>query len=173
MRKSSLKKHLESLNKEELQSEILILFDKFKEVKNHYKLDLGTVEDRVKVYNQAKVEISKCFKTKSYVRPRRPRIKIMNSVIKRMEKSVLFEHEMIDIRLHAAESVATFMNEYNYLSDTLFNALLKNYELALGIIQQSKLEDEHQSRIQNLLNQIDEYYWISEEVKGLYVKVYS
>ncbi len=173
MRKSTLIKHLESLSQEELQSEVLTLFDKFSEVKNHYKLDLGSAEDRAKIYKQAKVDIAKCFKTKSYVRPRRPRIKIMNSVLKKMEKSVLFEHDMIDIRLHAAESASTFMIEYEYLSDTLFNAVLKNLEHALGLIHRSKLESEFLQRVQNLIVQLREFYWISDKVWEMYTKVYD
>jgi len=173
MRKSTLKKHLESLEEEELRSEILLLFDKFKEVKNHYKIDLGTAEDRSKIYEHAKEEISKCFRTKSYARPRRPRIKIMKTVVKRMEKSALFEHDMIDIHLHVAEAAVTFMNEYEYLSDTLFNAVLSNFELALGIILRTKLEPEYQPRVQQLVTDLKQYFWVSAEIETLTSKVYN
>jgi len=173
MRKTTLKKHLETLDESELRSEILLLFDKYKEVKNHYKLDLGTAEDRAKIYKKAKEEISKCFRTKSFVRPRRPRIKIMNSILKKMKKSVLFEHEMIDIHLHAAESATTFVIDYDFFSDTVFNAIVLNYKNAMGIIAKSKLQQEYKDRVQHLIDRLDDFHWITETVDSIYTSIYN
>ena len=59
--KAKFKKHLSELNIEELRHELLGLYDKVKEVKNHYAMELGSENDRKRLYDKAKSEIISCL----------------------------------------------------------------------------------------------------------------
>jgi hypothetical protein len=82
MRKSSFIKHINQLEEEDLRSELLMLFSKVKGVSEFYKMELGSEADRKKLYDKAKKDIASKFATKSYRRPRRPRIQKTYKILK-------------------------------------------------------------------------------------------
>ena len=59
MGRSEFTKYINSLSKEEAREEIKLLYSKFKEVNKYYSLELGSNEDREKLYKKTKKEISK------------------------------------------------------------------------------------------------------------------
>ncbi len=148
MRKSQFLKHIDSLEIDDLKEEITHLFDKVKGVKEYYKMELGSDEDRVKMYATLKKEISKCFATRSYRKPRRPRIKKLKSLLKEAHKNAIFDHEMADIYLHASEAGLHFNMEYDFYSDTLLNNIIQCFEKALMLIDASMTWDMFEDRIQ-------------------------
>ena len=58
MKRSSFIKHINHLDEEELREELLLLFSKLDDVKKFYALELGTDEERQKIYAKAKKIIS-------------------------------------------------------------------------------------------------------------------
>ncbi len=154
MRKSSFKKHIDQLDEEGLRSELLLLFDKVKEVKTFYKMELGNEGDRKKMYDKAKKEIEAKYKTKSYRKPRRPRIQKVNHIIKEIRERSVFEHEMIDIYLFNAECAVGFMDTYEYYSTPLVNTIKNSMEKAISSIKSLGLSSEYQSRCMRILDKI-------------------
>ena len=154
MRKAQFKKHIEQLDEEGLRSELMLLFEKVKEVKTFYKMELGSEKDRSKMYAKAKKEIEAKYKTKSYRKPRRPRIQKINKIIKDIREKTVFEHEMIDIYLHNAECAVRFMDTYEYYSTPLVNTIRNSYGSAITIITSMKLNGDYIERCEKILGSI-------------------
>ncbi len=148
MRKSQFLKHIESLEIEDLKEEITLLFDKVKGVKEYYKMELGSDEDRLKMYTTLKKEITKCFVTRSYRKPRRPRIKKLKALLKEAHKNSIFDHEMADVYLHASEAGLYFNMEYDFYSETLRNNIIQCFEKSLMLISSSMTKDLFEERVQ-------------------------
>jgi len=87
MSKAKFSKHLKELNIEEMKHELLQLYTSIPEVRQHYAMELGTEADRKKIYDKVKKNIESKYATKSYRRPRRPRIQKINTLLKGIKTS--------------------------------------------------------------------------------------
>ncbi len=157
MRVSEFKKFIQSLEEEELHQEMIKLYIKFKVVKDHYAMELGSNKDRTKIYANAKKEIIKRYATKSYRKPRKPRIRKINSILTEMSIKAIFEHEMIDLYLFNAETGNEFIKNYDLMTTPIFNTIAKSFDSAINIILRSLLEEEYETRCQNIVNNCTNY----------------
>jgi len=146
MRINSFKKYLKSLEEEDLREELLRLYSKLEEVRLFYKMDLGTDKDRQKIFAKAKKEIAKKYITKSYRRPRRPRIQKVNKLLSETRKATVLDYEMIDVYLFTCETAFNFMLEYNFYSDVLSNNICKTFEKACDLIEANLMQAEFKDR---------------------------
>jgi len=158
MRKSTFIKHIKQLGEDELREELLTLFTKVTAVSQYYKMELGSAEERQKTYEKAKLDIESKYKTKSYRKPRRPRIQKIKKIISELNKVTVLNYEMIDIHLFNSECAVKFHNEYDFYSTPLFNTILQSFESALDLITQNKMEDIYKERCQKIVNSCDYLY---------------
>lgn len=152
MRRSTFLKHINNINEEELRDELLQLFNKIPEVKKFYALELGDVNDRQKIYSKAKDSIIAKYKTKSYRRPRRPRIQKINSLLRDLEKTAVFQWEMIDVYLFNAEQGLSFMKAYKFYSEPLKNTILNSLKKALPLIEESLFQEKYKDRVEAMIS---------------------
>jgi len=150
MRLSNFKKFIDSLNEEELKEELLRIYTQLDSVKTFYKMDLGTDKDRKRVFDKAKKEIAKKYLTKSYRKPRRPRIQKVNKILSETRKSTILDYEMIDIYLFTSETALNFMREYDFYSDVLVNNICNTFEKAQNLIKDNLMEEEFAERVDKL-----------------------
>lgn len=148
MRLSNFKKFIDSLNEDELREELLRIYTKLDSVKTFYKMDLGTDKDRKKIFDKAKKEIAKKYLTKSYRKPRRPRIQKVNKLLTETRKSTVLDYEMIDIYLFTSETALEFMVEYHFYSDVLVNNICSTFEKAQKLIKDNLMEEEFAERVE-------------------------
>lgn len=172
MRKSSFIKHINQLGEEDLRSELLMLFNKVKEVPEYYKMELGTEADRKRLYDKAKKNIASKFVTKSYRRPRRPRVQKVNQILSETKAKSIFDYDMIDIYLFTCETAVEFVWEYEFASTPVFNMIGKTYESALSLIKLNNMEDDYHDRCETLVSKIkfDRFLW--DEMETMYTNVY-
>jgi len=137
MRRSTFLKHIQSLEEEDLRAELKLLYDKVKEVKQFYTMEIGSSEDREKKYKKAKEEIAAKFKTKSYRKPRRPRIQKINKIVSELAKISVFNYEMIDVYLFCAETGLKFMREYRFESTPVNNLICNSFKKAILLIEEN------------------------------------
>lgn len=163
---------MENLDEEELRAELMQLFDRFEPVRIHYKMDLGSEKDRQKIYEKAKKEIVKKFATRSYRRPRRPRVKAINAILRELAKNAVFQHSMIDVYLHTVESAVHFMNEYDYYSDPLNNVVINSYGKACTLIIETALKEEFEERCTEILQKLRFYYGLRMTLRRSFLEVY-
>lgn len=150
MRLSSFKKFVDSLSEEELKEELLRVYTKLDEVKTFYKMDLGTDKDRKRIFDKAKKLIAKKYVTKSYRKPRRPRIQKVNKILSETRKSTVLDYEMIDIYLFTSETAVNFMIEYDFYSDVLVNNICNTFEKAQNLIKDNLMEEEFAERVEQI-----------------------
>lgn len=173
MRKSEFIKHLEHLEEQDLREELLMLYDKLKEVREHYKIDLGSAKDRERVLLKAKKDIASKYATKSYRRPRRPRIQKVNVLLKELEKKGLLDFEMIDIYLHNTECGVYLMKEYRFHSQVLYNAIIKSFNKALLMIQGEGNQADIESRCQMILDDIKDLPALFDFIIPEYIQTFD
>ncbi len=146
MSKSKFTKHLKELNIEELKYELIRLYDKVPEVRKYYAMELGTEKDRQRIFNKAKKDLEAKYATKSYRRPRRPRIQKINAILNTMKKASIFDHELADLYLFDIEVALVFIVKYNFYSQVLGNHITSVFKSALEIIQNEQLTDLYKDR---------------------------
>ena len=151
MRKSTFLKHISHLEESELREELKILYGKLESVRTYYKMELGSTKDREKVYIAAKKEITAKYKTKSYRRPRRPRIQKINTIIRALSKKAIFSYEMIDIYLHTSLTGLQFMNEYRFYSEVLENHIIKSFSSACLLILSNQMKEKYEDTCQKII----------------------
>ncbi|MDA8692691.1 DUF6155 family protein [Saprospiraceae bacterium] len=173
MRKSSFVKHISQLEEEDLRSELLMLFSKVKAVSEFYKMELGSEADRKRLYDKAKKDIASKFATKSYRRPRRPRIQKTYKILSDVKSKTVFDYEMIDVYLFTSETAVEFVWEYEFASTPVFNMISKTFDSALSIIKLCNMEDEYEKRCEKLVNKIKFDRDLKAEMAEIYNKVYQ
>jgi len=152
MRRSTFLKHINSISEEDLRDELLQLFNKVPEVKAFYSLELGSEKDRQKIYDKAKESIKVKYRTKSYRKPRRPRIQKINTILKELETKAVFQWEMIDIYLFNAEQGLLFMKTYKFYSDPLKNTIINSLKKAIPLIEESLFQEKFKDRVEAMVS---------------------
>lgn len=170
MRKSQVIKHLDHLDEDELRSEILVLYEQVEGVKQYYTMELGSQADRQQIYDKAKKQIIAKYATKSYRKPRRPRIQKINLILASMAKKSVFTHELIDLYCYDAEAAIQFMRHYNYFSEILANHIIQIFEKAVKLIAGLKLWDEWRVRIEQIMASVRFSTGIHIELEDIYDK---
>ena len=152
MRRSAFLKHVHLLNEEELREELISLFSKLDDVKKFYALELGTDEDRKRIYAQAKKIISAKYSTKSFKKPRRPRIQKVNAILNNLKKEAVFPFELIDIYLFNVETAIHFMRSYHFDSTPIRNSIESSFRKALELMSSERMEEKYHQRSIKILN---------------------
>lgn len=171
MRRSTFLKHIKNLEEEDLRSELTLLYDKVKEVKQFYMMEIGSAEDRSKRYKKAKDEITAKFRTKSYRKPRRPRIQKINKIVSELKRISIFNYEMIDVYLFCSETGLNFMKEYRFESIPLNNLISKSFDKAIDLIQECKMEEDFKDRCTEIQLSAHRYYEVSPFIIESYKKL--
>ncbi len=156
MRKSQLIKHLSTLEEEDLRQEILTLYDRSSEVKKYYSMELGSHQDREKLFAKAKADIDSKYKTKSYRRPRRPRIAKIKKLLSEVEKVSIYQDEMADLHLYNCECALSFMENYRFISTPLFNTIFYSFNKAVDMIVASMENETYYDRCKSLCDRADD-----------------
>lgn len=171
MQKSKFTKFINSLNEDELKIEIDKLFSTFPEVKQHYSMELGTDEDRKKVYDRIKKDLESKYKTKSYRRPKRPRIQKINTILRDVEKHAVFTFELGEIFLYNVECATKFAKDYQYFSDPLNNVILNSYEKSCLYIRDALMEEEYEERLQEVITNMKLFPLVAREMKAIHSRI--
>ena len=171
MRKSTFQKHIDQLSEEELKAELSLLYDKIEAVKKFYKMELGSVKDKKKYYDAAKKLITSKFATKSFRKPRRPRIQKVNSILRELKDRAIFEFEMIDIYLFTAETAISFMRDYYFQSDPVFNITTNCFSKACVLIKENRMESEYLERCDQIIERSRYYIGMNKELKKAYLEI--
>lgn len=160
MRISVFKKFIESLSEEELRSELMTLYSENQDVKRHYLMELGTEADRKKIFDGAKKNIASKYATRSYRKPKRPRISKVNAILKEMDNISIFKDEMADLYLYNCQIALEFMEHYYFYSEPLVNNIYNSFQTACVLIQSDMVEEAFTDRCKNLVERafdVNEY----------------
>lgn len=162
MSKAKFVKHTKELGVEELRHELIDLYNKLPAVKQYYAMELGSDKDREKLYTKAKKNIESKYATKSYRRPRRPRIQKINKILSEMKKATIFKHELVDLYLFDIETALVFSLKYRFYSTTLGNHIVGVFKKAMLLILGQQLQEMFAERSKSIIQRAElfpEIHW--------------
>jgi hypothetical protein len=145
--KKSLLKHLSKSDKEDIIREVIILFDKFKSVKEYYTAEL--TDDKNPLLENYKKKITKAYLLKN-PKERSTNINI-NKLINEFKKINIYNHEIVDLLLHRTECGIAAFNRNNKRSATFYNCITTTFKEAITLITADNSLSEFQERIDKII----------------------
>ncbi|MEZ0128890.1 DUF6155 family protein [Flavobacterium sp. LBUM151] len=162
MSKRDLKKYLADLNKEQLEEQIIELYEKFAPVKVYYDFAFNPKED--KLLQESKVKIShEYFPIKKPNAKWRPKAKMRRSVAQKIIKHFISlgvdSFVIADLMLYNIEIAQTFSSN-NFIKQELFyKSMFNSFEQALNFVISNGILNEFKSRIFAIQQQTIQQKW--------------
>lgn len=162
MSKRDLKKYLSELTKEQLEEQLVELYEKFTPVKVYYDFVFNPKED--KLLQEAKVKIShEYFPIKKPGAKWRPKAKMRRSVAQKLIKHFMMlgvdSYVVADIMLYNIEIAQTFSSQ-NFIKQELFyKSILNSFEQATNFIVSNGIFNDFKLRINAIQNETVEQKW--------------
>lgn len=162
MSKRDLKKYLAELNKEQLEEQIIELYEKFIPVKTFYDFVFNPKED--KLLQESKTKIShEYFPVKKPNAKWRPKAKMRRSVAQKMIKHFILlgvdPFIIADLMLYNIEIAQTFSSG-NFIKQELFyKSMFNSFEQAVNFIISNGILPEFKTRILEIQQQTIQQKW--------------
>ncbi len=132
MSKRDLKKYLNELNKEQLEEQIIELYEKFSPVKVYYNFVFNPKEDSL--LQECKLKISnEYFPIKTSGRGKKPKMRrsVAQKYIKHFIVLGVDPFVIADIMLYNIEIAQTFSAEHLVKQELFYKSMLNSYEQAV------------------------------------------
>jgi hypothetical protein len=153
--KKDLTKFLNDLSKEELIKEFEKLYQKFKEVKTFYDIELSG--DTTAIVNEVKKKI------KNEYMPDRGFGKARSSVVKKLiddfEKVSIYPKDLVEVNLYRVEMAVEFTEEYGDIDEAFYTSAENAFERTLKLIEKHQLYSEFKLRCKEILHITRNYGW--------------
>lgn len=162
MSKRDLKKYLAELNKEQLEEQIIELYEKFIPVKTFYDFVFNPKED--KLLQESKTKIShEYFPVKKPNAKWRPKAKMRRSVAQKIIKHFILlgvdPFIVADLMLYNIEIAQTFSSG-NFIKQELFyKSMFNSFEQAVNFIISNGILAEFKTRILEIQQQTIQQKW--------------
>ncbi|RUT68741.1 hypothetical protein D0817_19185 [Flavobacterium cupreum] len=162
MSKRDLKKYLAQLNKEQLEEQIIELYEKFSPVKVYYDFAFNPKED--KLLQECKVKIShEYFPIKKPGSKWRPKAKMRRSVAQKYIKHFISlgvdPFVIADVMLFNLEIAQTFSSQ-NFIKQELFyKSMLNSFEQVVNFTISNGILNEFKERILAVEQQTIQQKW--------------
>ncbi|QBN17641.1 DUF6155 family protein [Flavobacterium nackdongense] len=160
MSKRDLKKYLSELDKNQLEEQIIELYEKFSPVKIYYDFVFNPKEENL--LKESKIKISnEYFPQRSSGKPRKP--KMRRSVAQKYIKHfiVLGVDSFIigDLMLYAIEIAQTFSAEKPVKTELFYKSMLNSYQQAVKFMISNGILDDFKTRINDINNEAIAQNW--------------
>jgi Family of unknown function (DUF6155) len=154
---TSLKKHLNELEQEELIEQILNLAKRFKDVKVYFDMELGDAKQQAAIVDGYKKKIEKqFFPTRGTGKPKPAELR---KLINHFKTIAVFPFDIADLTLYRVEQAVEFNRQEDIYSETFFNSAIAAYEEALKLIQEHQLETHFADRCQAIKKATGRHSW--------------
>lgn len=155
MSKRALKKYLTSLKKQELEEQMVDLYDRFPVVKQYYDFVFNPRED--KWVQEAKIKISnEYFPLKR--KKARARRSVAQKYIKQFLKLGMAPHLIADVMLYNLEVAQSFSKDRN-VPDTFYKSMLNSFTQLIQHVSLYGMLPEFKDRIIKVYNATLEQNW--------------
>jgi len=160
MSKRALKKYLNTLEKEQLEEQLLDLYDRFKPVQVYYNFVFNPKED--KLVEEAKFKIGK-----EYFPAGRRKPKARRSVAQKHIKHFLtlgVEPALVaDIMLYNLEIAQTYCARKPVRQDSFYQSMLNSFEQAVTYLKAEGILTDFKPRIAAILEATYQQEWLNTE----------
>jgi hypothetical protein len=159
MSKRDLKKYLKELNKEQLEEQIIELYEKFGDVKVYYDFAFNPNED--KLIGEAKVKIAN-----EYFPMKGKKSKMRRSVAQKYIKHFItlgVDVTMVaDVMLFTIETAQRFSSKRYIKYDSFFKSFLTAYQQAVHFIIENGILNEFLDRVVEIKEEVNRQNWINK-----------
>lgn len=162
MSKRDLKKYLAELSKEQLEEQIIELYEKFSPIKVYYDFAFNPKED--KLLQESKVKIShEYFPIKKPNAKWRPKAKMRRSVAQKYIKHFILigvdPFVIADIMFYNIEIAQTYAAN-NYIKQELFyKSMLNSFEQAVNFVISNGILNDFRERILSIQRETIQQKW--------------
>lgn len=162
MSKRDLKKYLTELSKEQLEEQLIELYEKFSPVKVYYDFVFNPKED--KLLQESKVKIShEYFPVKKPNAKWRPKAKMRRSVAQKIIKHFMSlgvdSFVIADLMLYNIEIAQTYSSN-NFIKQELFyKSMFNSFEQAVNFVISNGILNEFKARIENIYQETLQQKW--------------
>jgi len=160
MSKRALTKYLQSLDKSELEDQVLDLYTRFKPVKDYYNFVFNPKED--KLVEEAKFKIAN-----EYFPVRRKRARARRSVAQKYIKQfMLLELDpamLADVMLFNLETAQRFNAKKRVNQEAFYKSMFNSFEQAVTFIKENGLQAVYEKRTREVLETAWEQEWFNAE----------
>lgn len=163
MSKRDLKKYLAELNKEQLEEQIIELYEKFSPVKVYYNFVFNPKEETL--LQECKLKISnEYYPFKKAGRRSKP--KMRRSVAQKYIKHFLLlgvdPFVIADVMLYNIEIAQTFSSEHDIKQDLFFKSMFNSFEQAVIFLISNGILNDFKPRIIAIHNETVKQKWYNE-----------
>ena len=156
MSKKDLKKYLRSLEKDQLEEQILELYDKFDNVRTFYNFAFNPKED--KLIGEAKFRISKEYFPQKH-RKAKARRSVAQNQIRHFLQLGVDPNLIADVMLFNIEIAQTFSSDKHNIAEAFSKNMFRSFEQAVNFIHQNELTSEFIKRIHKIKDEAELQKW--------------
>ncbi len=156
MSKRAFKKYIKTLGKEDLEEQMMDLYNRFDEVRTFYNFVFNPNED--KLVKQAKYKISKEYFPESNRKPKTRR-SVAHKLIKHFLKLEMEAHSLADVMFYNIEIAQTFSREKENVTEAFQKSIFKSYEQGVNFVLEKGITDDFIKRIHLIAEEAETQYW--------------
>lgn len=158
MSKRDLKKYLTELSKEQLEEQIIELYDKFSGVKVYYDFAFNPNED--KLVREAKFKISNEY---FQVKGKKPKMRrsVAQKFIKHFISLGVDSFIIADLMLYNLEIAQTFSAERVVKQELFFKSMLTSYQQAVSFMIEKGILTDFKSRVVAVKEETITQKWVN------------
>ncbi len=156
MSKKDLKKYLRSLEKGQLEEQILELYDKFDKVRTFYDFVFNPKED--KLIGEAKFRISKEYFPQNQ-RKAKARRSVAQNQIRHFLQLGVDPILISDLMLYNIEIAQSFSADKHNIKEVFSKSMFRSFEQAVNYIHQNELSSEFINRIHKIKDEAEVQKW--------------
>lgn len=160
MSKRDLKKYLNELNKEQLEDQILELYEKFSPVKVYYNFVFNPKEETL--LQECKLKIShEYFPLQTKGKRKKPKMRrsVAQKYIKHFMLLGVDPFVIADVMLYNIEIAQTFASENIIRQDLFYKSMFNSFEQALKFIISNGIISEFKTRLIGIYDEVSEQKW--------------
>ena len=163
MSKRDLKKYLSELNKEQLEEQIIELYEKFSPVKVYYNFVFNPKEETL--LQECKLKISnEYYPLKKLGRRSKPKMRrsVAQKYIKHFTLLGVDPFVIADVMLYNIEIAQTFSSEHVIKQDLFFKSMFNSFEQAVTFLIVNGIFNDFKPRIISIHKETMEQKWRNE-----------
>lgn len=158
MSKRDLKKYISSLNKKQLEEQIIELYEKFLPVKTYYDFVFNPKED--KLLEECKIKISN-----EYFPVRGKKAKARRSVAQKYIKHFISLgvdcYIIADVMLYNIEIAQSYSSEKVVKQELFYKSMFNSYEQTVSYLIQNGILSDFKSRLEAINEEVIRQNWIN------------
>jgi hypothetical protein len=163
MSKRDLKKYVSELNKEQLEEQIIDLYEKFQPVKVYYNFVFNPKEESL--LQDSKLKISnEYFPIKKLGRRSKPKMRrsVAQKLIKHFVVLGVDPFVIADLMLYNIEIAQAYSSENPIKQELFFKSMFNSFEQAVEFIISNGIYAEFKTRIGSIFQETVEQKWINQ-----------